>query len=195
MHGLVNRAVQRFVIDSYGEAEWQAAAARAGLGFVDFEAMWTYEDAVTRRVIAAVSAELDRPPEELLEDIGTYLVSHPNVEAVRRLMRFSGVDFIDFLHSLDELPDRARLAVSDLELPRIELRAIGPEAYQLLCRGPVAGCGYLLMGLLRAMADDYGALVYLEHAGTTGGIETINISLVETEFAKDKGFALGARAS
>lgn len=195
MHGLVNRAIQRFVMDSYGEADWHAAAARAGLDFVEFEAMWNYADAVTWRVLAAVSEELDRPREELLEDIGTYLVSHPNVEAVRRLMRFSGVDFIDFLHSLDELPDRARLAVSDLELPRIELRATGPDTYRLRCDGPVPGCGYLVMGLLRAMADDYGALVFLEHDGTVGGVEQISIALLETDFAKGRGFALGVRAS
>ncbi len=61
----------------------------------------------------------------LLEDLGTYLVSHPNVQGLRRLLRFGGAGFIDFLHSLDELHDRARLAVPDLDLPQLELRDHG----------------------------------------------------------------------
>jgi hypothetical protein len=49
------------------------------------------------------------------------------------------------------------------------------------------------MGVLRAMADDYGALVYLEHKGAPDGIETIEISLLEAEFAVGRGFELGVQ--
>ncbi|QJF51568.1 heme NO-binding domain-containing protein [Roseobacter ponti] len=194
MHGLVNRAIQRFVTDSYGAAQWRAATDRAGLGFSEFEAMWSYDDAITPRVLEAVCDVLDRGYDELLEDIGTYLVSHPGVEALRRLLRFSGVSFIEFLHSLDDLPDRARLAVSDLELPEIALREHAPGSYTLLVRGQVPGCGHLFMGVLRAMADDYGALAFLEHKGTEDGAEVVAVTLLETEFAEGRGFDLGARA-
>ncbi|MCV3271208.1 heme NO-binding domain-containing protein [Roseobacter sinensis] len=195
MHGLVNRAIQRFVVDSYGAPQWAAVARRADLGFVDFEAMWTYDDAVTPRVLTAVSDILDRPYDELMEDIGNYLVSHPNLEALRRLLRFGGVNFIDFLHSLDDLPDRARLAVSDLVLPRLELREHGPHQYSLACEGEIPGCGHLFTGVLRAMADDYGALVFLEHMGAQDGVETVSIALLETDFTEGRGFELGAQAS
>ena len=195
MHGLVNRAIQRFVTDSYGEAQWTAAAQRADLEFSEFEAMWTYEDELTPRVLAAVSDVLDRPYDELMEDIGTYLVSHRNVEALRRLLRFGGVSFVDFLHSLDDLPDRARLAVSDLHLPRIELREHAADRYSLLCHGPIPGYGHLLMGLLRSMADDYGTLAYLEHQGRENGIETVSVSLLDAGFSEGRQFDLGARSA
>lgn len=195
MHGLINRGIQRFVIDSYGDANWQAAMARAGLGFTDFEAMWTYDDDVTPAVLAAICDVLDRPYEELLEDIGTYLVSHANVEALRRLLRFGGVTFVEFLHSLDDLPDRARLAVSNLDLPRLELREQSAEHYSLRCYGDIEGWGHLFMGVLRAMADDYGVLAFLEHKGTQDGYEMLEISLLETEFSDGRGFELGARSA
>ncbi|WP_299776869.1 heme NO-binding domain-containing protein [uncultured Roseobacter sp.] len=191
MHGLVNRAIQRFVVDSYGNAQWAAVARNADLGFVEFEAMWTYEDSLTPRVLAAVCDVLDRPYDELMEDIGTYLVSHPNLEALRRLLRFGGVNFLDFLHSLDDLPDRARLAVADLVLPRIELREHNPHQFSLNCEGDIPGCGHLFTGVLRAMADDYGALVFLEHQGVEEGVETVAIALLEADFAEGRGFELG----
>lgn len=194
MHGLINRAIQCFVTDSYGGDKWLEATRYADLGFVEFESMLAYDDAVTARVLDAVSLVLDRSRTDVMEDLGTYLVSHPNVEALRRLLRFGGVTFVEFLHSLDDLPDRARLAVSDLKLPRIELREHTPGQFSLICDSPLEGYGHVMMGVLRAMADDYGALAVLEHTGSGQGVETISITLIETEFSEGRVFALGARA-
>ncbi len=195
MHGLINRAIQCFVSDSYGADKWVEVTRVADLRFVEFEAMLTYADDMTPALLDAVSHVLNRPRNDVMEDIGTYLVSHPNVEALRRLLRFGGVTFVEFLHSLDDLPDRARLAVSDLTLPRIELRDHAPGHFSLICQSPLAGFGHVMMGILRAMADDYGALAVLEHTGSGQGVETISISLIETEFAEGRVFDLGARAS
>ncbi|MDW4496613.1 heme NO-binding domain-containing protein [Sulfitobacter sp. D35] len=194
MHGLFNRAIQGFVTDSYGPAQWAATAQRADLDFVEFEAMLNYDDAVTARVLAAACDVLDRSYDELMEDLGTYLVSHPNAEALRRLLRFTGECFVDFLHALDDLPGRARLAVPDLALPRMELRDHPPDLFSLSIQGALPGYGHLAVGVLRAMADDYGALAYLEHAGGTDGVETISIRLLEPEFAHGREFQLGGAA-
>ena len=194
MHGLINRAIQCFVSDSYGSDKWVEATRRAELEFVEFEAMMFYDDDITPRLLDVISALLNRPRNDIMEDLGTYLVSHPNVEALRRLLRFGGVTFVDFLHSLDELPDRARLAVSDLRLPRIELREHSASSFSLECACPIAGYGHVMMGVLRTMADDYGALALLEHRGGGKGVETISISLIETKFAEGRAFELGVRA-
>ncbi|MEP1585964.1 MAG: heme NO-binding domain-containing protein [Tateyamaria sp.] len=195
MHGLINRAIQCFVSDSYGTDNWVEVARVANLRFVEFESMLVYDDDLTPNLLDSVSYVLNRPRDDVMEDIGTYLVSHPNVERLRRLLRFGGVTFVEFLHSLDDLPDRARLAVSDLTLPRIELREHGPGHFSLICESPLVGYGHVVMGVLRAMADDYGALAVLEHAGSGKGVETISITLIETEFAEGRSFELGARAS
>ncbi|UYV38524.1 heme NO-binding domain-containing protein [Rhodobacteraceae bacterium D3-12] len=192
MHGLINRTIQSFVSDTYGDAVWARIGLAADLGFADFEAMLIYEDALTFRALDAVSCDLGKPRDEVLEDIGTYLVSHPNVEAVRRLLRFGGDDFVEFLHSLDDLPDWARLAVSDLDLPQLDLREHAPDRFTLTVNARRAGYGHVLIGVLRTLADDYGALVLLDHNGGDGGREVITITLVEAGFAEGRDFELGA---
>ncbi|GAW36599.1 heme NO binding protein [Roseovarius sp. A-2] len=195
MHGLVNRALERFTRDSYGDGLWLEVMSGLDLGYSEFEPLMRYEPEVTQRVLMALGSRLRRSRDDLLEDVGTYLVSHPKVEPIRRLLRFSGVDFADFLHSLEELPDRARLAVADLDLPPICLHAQGAGLYRLevglhdckdLRFGPV------VMGVLRAMADDYGALVVLEHRGATGTEELIEVRLLDEGFASGRAFDLGA---
>lgn len=193
MHGLVNRSIQRFVCDSYGRASWLDVIAQAGIEFNDFEAMLTYKEAYTPRLLDAASEVLKLPRADIMEDIGTFLVSHPGFEAVRRLLRFGGVDFVDFLHSLDELPDRARLAVSDLHLPKVELRTHDAHHFTLICAPSIEGYGRVMMGILRVMADDYGVLALLEHSIAADGAEEVGIKLVEVDFAEGRSFELGAR--
>lgn len=195
MHGLMNRAIQCFVRDTYGSGAWRDVAARTGLGPHGFEAMLSYDDAVTWRVLDLVCARLGKPEDAVLEDLGTYLVSHPNLEALRRLLRFGGVDFVDFLHSLDELADRARLAVPDLALPPIEVEALSDERFRLRLWSPRPGFGHVLVGVMRAMADDYGALAMIEHEGALGGSESVEVRVMLTGFAPGRGFDLAGRAA
>ncbi|MCA0920107.1 heme NO-binding domain-containing protein [Pseudooceanicola nanhaiensis] len=188
MHGLINTAIQVFLQDSYGPEVWAEVLMRADAGVSGFEAMLHYEDVVTDRLLQAAAVTLARPQATVLEDLGTYLVSHPNMAGLRRLLRFAGVEYEDFLNSLDDLPDRARLAVPELDLPRMELRQVTPCRFTLACAGGPKGFSWVMVGVLRAMADDYGALVTLDQVGAT-----IEIRLVERDFAEGRAFDLGAR--
>ncbi|WP_120635877.1 heme NO-binding domain-containing protein [Ruegeria sp. EL01] len=194
MHGLINRAIQSFVCATYGQSCWLRVTEAAELGFVEFEAMLGYDDDVSTRVMDMLSAELGRPKAEIQEDVGTYLVSHPNMEGLRRLLRFGGGSYVEFLHSLDDLSDRVRLAVSDLALPALELRELSTTEFQLFCDPGLFGYSSVMVGVLRAMADDYGALVMLSHDGEDETVDMISVTLVESAFAEGRHFDLGARA-
>lgn len=198
MHGLVNRAIERFVRDTYGRDVWIGTIHKLDLGFTEFEAMMTYEPRITEQVLTVVGNRLARGRDDLLEDIGTYLVSHPATEALRRLLRFGGVDYVDFLHSLDDLPERARLAVADLGLPGLELQDRGGGLYHLhvgLPEGHDLRLGPVVVGILRAMADDYGALALVEHQGDGADHEIIAVRLLDEGFAHGRAFALGVGGS
>ncbi|SDW20927.1 Haem-NO-binding [Ruegeria halocynthiae] len=195
MHGLINRAIQSFVCATYGRQCWLHATQTSGLGFDEFEAMLIYEADITTRVLDVLCAKLNRPKTEFLEDLGTYLVSHPNMEDLRRLLRFGGVTYVEFLHSLDDLSDRVRLAVSDLSLPDLELQEHSPAEYQLHCFPGLPGYSSVMTGVLRAMADDYGALVILSNDEHHNEAEVISIRLIESAFAEGRHFDLGARKS
>lgn len=194
MHGLFNRSVQCFIRDTYGTSNWSAVAREARLEDGGYEPMLTAVPGLTSVLIDACHQVLGHPRETILEDLGTYLVSHGNMTVVRRLLRFGGVDYLEFLHSLRDLRNRARLAVDDLDLPAMDLSEQGDGEYRLTCSVPMPGIGHVIMGMLRAMADDYGALVFLDHLGTVDGAEVVSIQLLDESHAVGKPFALALRA-
>lgn len=196
MHGLMNRAVESFARDTYGDAFWGSVVQAAGLNFTSFEAMLPYERGITDRVVTALASHLNKRREEVLEDLGTYLVASPTMDALRRLLRFGGTDFVDFLNSLDELPARVRLAVPALPMPQLELQEEDAQTFSLVIR-PLPGTeglfGHVLLGLIRAMADDYGVLVFLDPHEDENGTEVIDVRLLELDFATARAFELGTK--
>jgi len=192
---MMNRAIQCFLLDTYGQPVWDSVVRQAGLGFDSFEAMLPYDYALTDAVLNAAADRLSEPREMLLEDLGTYLVSHDHTQAIRRLLRFGGATFVEFLYSLDELPDRARMALPDLVLPSLELEVHDSARYALRVTHDAPGFGHVMVGILRALADDYGALVLLDHNGRADGTETVSIELAAAAFAEGRRFDLRAQAS
>jgi len=190
MHGLVNRSIQCFVRDTYGPDHWQIAARRAGWENGPFDPLQVYDDALTLALVDAVAAVLNKPREAMLEDLGTYLVSQSAAHPVRRLLRFCGTGFVPFLLALEDLPDRVRLAFPDLDLPRIRVGRDSAEAFRITMPDAPPGMIRVLTGVLRAMADDYGALVLLDCRPDGDGGEEVSVRVMAADFAEARAFAL-----
>ena len=190
MNVLINRALEGFLRDTYGAEAWDAIEAIADTGVEFFDSEGSELDSFSgvdfEGVLAGAVEFLGKARDDMLEDLGTYLVSHPNLDVVRRLLRFGGVTFSDFLHSLDDLPDRARLAVSDLRLPSLELVEEDGQAFNLLVARNDFHFARIMVGVIRAMADDYGSLAMIDFVDPG----KVRIEVHQTEFAEAKPFQL-----
>jgi hypothetical protein len=195
MHGLINWSIERFICETYGTPEWESIAVGAKLGISGFERLMTYDDRITTAVLETAAIHLKKPNEAILVDLGTFLCSHPKMEAVRRLLRFGGETFSDFLGSLDDLADRAHLALPGLEIPDISLRLNAPDNVTLRCSGNLPGYGHVLVGVLQAMADDYGTLALIEHMGSNQGVEVVSIQMLNAAHTKGRNFSLATKVS
>lgn len=190
MHGLVNRSIQYFITDTYGRDVWGKVVDHAEIGFREFDAFNTFDDALTVKLIASSSTILNKPLATTLEDLGTYLVENPGFDHVRRLLRLSGTYFTEFLTELEDLPERAKLALPDLDLPELQLRQRNPTDFQLSVDYPLPGAAHVVAGVLRAMADDYGALVVMEVGICDQGREFISLTIPAPSFMAGKKFDL-----
>lgn len=175
MYGLVDRAVEEYLRSAYGDG-----LARLPL---ELRGRAAAEDGLSRgyAALCAAASLLGKPSSEMLEDLGAWLA---RVEPLRRILRFSGRDFRDFLLSLEELPGRAELVAPTLHIPRLRASAEGQSvAIQLL--EPDIRWQHALAGLIRGMADDYGALCLI---GSEEAL--IRVDIWEEQFAEGRGFTL-----
>jgi len=194
-HGLVNRAIQWFLNQTYGADLWAAVARDAGIGPKEFDAVLTYSNRVTEQMLQSAAQRLGQPRIMVLEDLGTFLVSDPSMESLRRLMRFGGTSFLEYLYSLEDLPERLRLIVPDFPVAELELIENGAGAFTLHMRNGWSGGVHVMQGVLRAMADDYGALALLELTEKTANGGVLNITLLDMKFSEGRAFSLRGPAA
>jgi hypothetical protein len=196
---MVCKALELHLRGVHGAELWRRTRIAAQLEFDSFETLSLYDDATFDRVVGAAAAQVNVPRNVLLEDLGTWLCTDPSMEAVRRLMRFSGVTYLDFLHSLDELHERARMAVPRLDLPAISLTECEQGDLSISTTWRIGGAAAALTGILRAMADDHGVLALIE-AGTTERrgplfVERISCRVVDAGFAAPRSFTLARQGA
>lgn len=190
IHGLILWCFEGFLQCTYGGDRWRSIIRELDMGYDSFQPLFQYDIDVANSLANEAARQLDKSADTLLEDFGTYLVTDHRVERVRRLLRFGGVNYTDFLHSLEDLRGRAQLAVPEIDLPVIELDELQADEYHVTCRNVSLGIGHILLGVLRALADDYGALAYLEHLGRVNGDETISVQLLAMEHGEGRVFHL-----
>jgi Haem-NO-binding len=186
MDALLLRSLQGYVRDTFGVPLWQAVCRQAAQSTETFEPMLRYDPGTADRVAICAADVLGRPVETIWEDMGTYLVTNPGHEGVRRLLRFGGTSFADFLLSLEEMPGRARLAMPDLGFPEMTLSETGPDRFEIRCQSRSAGIPRVLVGVLTAMADDYGTLCVIEATDDS----RISVDILDSMHAEGRRFDL-----
>lgn len=195
MHGLICKAFESFIRATWSDADWAGITRDAGMARAAFESMQTYPDDTLARLLPVASRHLGRRPQALLEDAGHWIVTAPRLEAVRRLIRFSGATYEELIWSLGELRARARLAVPDLDLPDCSIADRGGGCFEVSIRWPRPGAAPVLAGMLRAMADDFGALALIdhgaEHPSQEGWGGTVTVKVIDMAHAAGRDFALG----
>lgn len=195
MHGLICKMLEEFVRVQHGGEIWERICRRAGVPDSRFEALRSYDDEMMERAFLVAFEELGRSHAVVLEDMGHWLCTHPPLERVRRLIRFSGTSFVDLVYSLDEINDRTRIALPGLRLPRFRVTEVVPNDFCIRSSWHLAGGSSVLTGILRAMADDYGALAVIEPGDRTHvddvWHEILSVRIFDQSHQEPREFTLG----
>ena len=198
MHGLICKSLEGFLKDCHGDNAWQSVLRRVDAWFDRFEMLRIYDNALIAEVLLAAAEEIDDDPYHILEDMGHWLCTHPPMEPFRRLIRFSGATFVDLIYSLDEIRDRAAMALPGIDLPCFAVSEREPGCFDVVARWEVPGACAMLRGILRAMADDYGALAVVgEVTRLRDGsvcVERLSLEVYDPAFQAPREFALGGAA-
>jgi hypothetical protein len=195
MYGMVNHGVQTFVTLHHGEGVWKEICASAGLNVEHFDTMRTYDDAVTYRLVGAVSARLDLPADKVLEAFGTYWTDYARDTAIGKLLDFGGSTFFQALESLDEMHERMLVAMPHLRPPSFEVEHAGPGCIRLHYQSHRPGLAPMVVGLLHGMAQQHGIKVDVVHAERKDDGADHDVFAITLVGAHHEGLATAAGAA
>ena len=111
---------------------------------------------------------------------------------MRRLLCFGRENYEAFLISLDELNERSEIALSGLALPALRIERHSGAFHHLVVAPEWLGFAALMIGILRVLADDYGALVWTEPIEPLRRMCRIEIKILDASLSAWRQFVLAA---
>ncbi|MCU0950390.1 MAG: heme NO-binding domain-containing protein [Burkholderiaceae bacterium] len=155
MYGLVNRAIEQMVTSLHGEGGWRQVCAHAGTDADGFVAMRAYDDAITQRLVAAVSRQTGLPPEAVLHSFGEYWILY-TADSYGEVLGAAGASLRDFLANLNELHGRLEHVFPAMKPPQFRVEDLGVGHYRLHYGSPREGLAPMVLGLVQGLARRFG---------------------------------------
>ena len=182
MHKIATNCLEMFLKDAYGDDLWQSVADAAGFDSGDLLNWHGASEEVAESIFVEASARLGKSRQEFLEDMGAWLTHQ---EPIRRLLRFSGGRFYDFLGSLREIVPRIKMVLPDIGISNLRVSTNGTGSYCILGKEEDVDFIWIISGAIRGMADDYGALAVISTSANS-----VNVDVALPEFSERRGFSL-----
>lgn len=155
MYGLINRALERMVVQEHGRPAWEAIRKAAGVEQEVFVTMQSYPDALTYNLVGAASKHLQLPADELLHAFGVYWVRVVAPEGYGPLLELAGSSLPEFLHNLDAMHERVAMAFTNLHQPSFSTEQVGPGHLLVHYRSHRPGLAPFVIGLLHGLAERF----------------------------------------
>jgi hypothetical protein len=163
MYGLVNQGLEDYIRQQFGDANWAAILARAGIDLDMFVALQSYPDEVTTRLVGAGSELLGMTPESLLEGFGEHWILYTAQAGYGDMLAMFGSTLQEFLFNLDNLHSHVTLTFPALRPPFSVEPGDSDDEIQVHYRSSRHGLVPFVIGLLRGLGKRFGQDLTIQH--------------------------------
>jgi hypothetical protein len=160
---MVNRALEKMVVDNFGEDVWSKIRARADIDINSFSSLASYDDTVTFGLAMAASEELDRPLDGLLRDFGRYWIDFALESSYAPILRQSGSNLHELLPMLDQMHARLGLSFPELRPPSFKVLSDDGQLILLRYDSSRRGLAPFVVGLLEGLGVMFGTPITVSH--------------------------------
>ncbi len=168
MYGMVNNAVQELIYTKFGADVWERIKVRAGVDIDVFISNEGYDDKITYDLVAAASAELKIPADQVLEAFGEHWILHTGRQGYGHMLTANGKSLPEFLHNLPTFHARVRLILPNLKPPRFEVSDETPHSLVLHYHTHRPGFAAFAIGLIKGLGKMFDTPVVVEHVVQRG---------------------------
>ncbi len=152
MYGLVNKAVQSFVVENHDEETWEALKAKAGITDEAFVSMQSYPDDVTYQLVGAASEMMEVPAADILESFGHFWIKFAMDEGYGHLLDMAGNSLIAFLQNLNHMHTNIAQTYTKLQPPYFKCEQLSENEAVVYYSSKRPGLAPFVVGLLKGLA-------------------------------------------
>ena len=162
MYGIVNKAIERLVIEGFGVQKWEDIKQRSGVDIDFFISNEPYNDDVTYALAIATAAELKITVADVLVAFGEYWILKTGKERYGDLMEAGGDNLKEFLINLPTFHNRIMLMYPKLTPPEFKVSDIDGNSLHLHYFSKREGLKDFVRGLMQGLGKLYQTPVHLE---------------------------------
>lgn len=169
MYGLVNQALEDFVIQGFGDSAWDRVRQGAGINHDMFIAMDGYPDETTYKLVGAAAEVLGLDADQVLEAFGKHWVLYTAESGYGEMLAMFGSDLRSFLNNLDNLHSHVGMSFPALRPPSFTVEEIEGNAGLLLhYRSERAGLAPMVIGLLKGLGKRFSQKISVKQTAFRG---------------------------
>lgn len=162
MYGIVNKAIEDLVKETYGLEKWEAVKKRVGSDIDFFISNEPYPDHITYNLVGAISEEMNLPVSEVLRAIGEWWVLRTGREKYGSLMEAGGATLQEFLANLPAFHSRVMFIYPNVTPPEFKLSDQTQKSVCVHYFSKRAGLQEFVWGLLQGLGKMYDTPVSIE---------------------------------
>ena len=170
MYGMINQAIRELVCHQAGEGAWIDICRETGIDPEGFEALSTYPDAITYKLVGAAARKLHTSQEDLLKSFGRHWILYTGEHGYGEVMRMFGKDFRSCLSNLNRMHGHMGAMMPQLKPPRFTVTDDSPDRITVHYYSEREGLGPMVVGLLEGLAEKYGERVKVAFLPKEGGL-------------------------
>lgn len=163
MYGLLNQAVQAYVVSRHGNAMWTCVAEEVCPEDVPFLALELYPDGVTYSLVAALAAATGESASAMLTDIAKFFAGYFATRGYDDLMRATGGSFAQFVRNLDLLHAQVSTMFRHVQVPSFRVTDESGTSLRLHYYSTREGLAPMVIGLLNGVAMRFGQEIQMRH--------------------------------
>lgn len=168
MYGIVNLAVEDFVVSSHGEEVWLQIREDAGVTDIPtFVTMDQYPDDITYRLVQSISERLGISSDEALRLFGRHWMRYTSEHGFGDLLRFAGSSVREFLGNIDAIHSQVAAGMPGLKTPTIEVEDVDDEVFLVHYHSPREGLAMMLVGVFEGIGEMFDSELDIEHRERT----------------------------
>jgi Haem-NO-binding len=162
MYGIVNRAIQDLVSETFGEEKWEIIKEKSGIDVDFFISTEPYDDDITYQLAGAISEEMTIPVHDVLFAFGEWWVLKTARQKYGGMMESGGASLKEFLVNLPVFHNRFLIMYPKLSPPEFTISHSEESSIWVHYRSKRIGLQDFVRGILSGLGEMYATPVHIE---------------------------------